>query len=442
MTHLTKNPTHDPCPKSVNNLDLGVKNINLLQKKIAQTNQSHQNPAHRRFIFLFQTKKMAVIKKSLKMSPKPSPTSSSFGPQLLKRIKIKTLLDINMSERQIKAQLGCGFDTIRAVKKQSMDDILLGRKQRCDVGKSKTLSPSDKQKIKRRIHKKQGSGCRTVAKVLNKSRDTIRRYLKTTQWGAKYKRAIVKTPLSQKNKNDRMRVCHYVQDELPRLLNCSPENVIKYLAFSDECPARRSTMINKWNMGMRTAGEAPTILRIRGGVSVTLAAAVSMWGATPLKIYDGDARLTAEDYCDTLKFYDSHKKALFPTTSHRQKCRWIEDGSPLHRAKITCRFRQETGMKPLVPKPYRAKIDGQDCDVMGFVWGGNGPDMNFPIESWWSHLKRQVALKKPKGKAGLIRCLKTEHQKMIREGYPKKFCQTWLDTVEKCRSLNGGWTGH
>lgn len=222
--------------------------------------------------------------------------------------------------------------------------------------------------------------------------------------------------------------------------------LLSLLLFTDEMPCKTGDSNNRWNSGIRQALDqpTPTLNRQRNvGISWTLCAGISVAGATDLKFFDAKDRIDMHKYVDVLKFYVTEAPKCF-RQDQLDKFLVIEDGAGPHNGWDPAEQREAIGIRPLLPKPYdgvcqtstgRRRVTG-----LKFRWPANSPDLNM-IENWWSTLKWRVSQKKPATADAVKRLCKSEHRKMVREGYPAKFCNAFWPRVDKCIALEGKYTG-
>jgi len=295
-----------------------------------------------------------------------------------------------VQDKKIASTLGVGFNTVRRWKKRN------GPEDRQRSGRPPSILDEDaKAKITELCKDSWGASIHKAAKTLNQSEEyiqsgrtisntTVRRFVRSTDWGRVAFVAKKAPLLSAKNLNDRQLFSAKVVREGYCLDLLSSKLLLDHILFTDESIIELHPLPNSQNTRIRTLDIA---LRQPVGIpkhplKIMVAGGLSANGLTELHICDPISTVTVGYYRNRiLPVYisalartsvdgDIDQRRLFDDSN---RVVFMQDGAPAHTAKVTL---------DMLANHFNIVLS------KGF-WPGNLPDLN-PIEHIWADLQASV----------------------------------------------------
>lgn len=357
----------------------------------------------------------------------------SVNSRIEKRIAIKSMVSIGMSNDSIAEKLNCNPKT---VSKWRNSDGFIDKPR---SGAPKKLNQNTKTFIEAKLKENLGASIRGCWKDLSgmseeSSRDhqlvsptTIRRYVRSQPWGNTAYKPRVSPILTEKNIADRLYFAQVVKSEGFCDDNSESELRRLHIIYTDESPVPLQVMPNKQNIRFRTANKEniPNIQIPKHPLSIMVCGAISGLGKSKLHIVDPKATITAQYYQDKILpvYFDfSKNENVFPD---QELITFMQDGAPAHSQRQSLKIIDE-----FFPNTW----------AKGF-WPGNSPDLN-PIEHIWNDLKLGAFKEpKPQNREELIRRV-VDSWENLKESHLVKLSNSLCNRINQVIERNGGRTDY
>lgn len=313
--------------------------------------------------------------------------------RMRKRHEIQVLHRIGFTPTEIRSITGCSEKMV----------WMWSRRDTCDdmprTGRPSKLTDSVKKKIEEEMREKRGVGVRTCVKSLNKmfeaeadaidelaggdgtkrsvSRSTVRRHLRSTDWGKVVRRVKNKPKLTPRNIRDRETFYNMCNNTGYLSVGSRGKKLRSHVLFTDESIVVLFPHLNTQNAVFRTEDKdrVPVNEVPKNQPKVMVAGGICANGKTELIVIPQNQKVDGEYYRQAILpiYIDFIKTSgLFPS----ERCATLmHDNAPSHAAKPTVKM-----------------IEGQGLKVWGKgVWPGSSPDYNV-IEPVWEILQNSVFL--------------------------------------------------
>lgn len=331
--------------------------------------------------------------------------------------------------REIARRLKVDRNTVRKWARKEEGDV--EDKQRC--GRPSKVTPNTKRRI-RGLCKDRVTGIRSVVKKLNFSTEfqnrgkkigvtTVRRYVRSTDWGKNAYKEPVKPLLSEKNINDRMKFCERLIRE--GFVDNTPEGRVKraHILFTDESPIELNPKPNRQNRRIRTNDPASIspVLVPKFSLKIMVAGGISRYGKTDLHIVPQNQTVNGEYYRQSI--LPIFKKAMDASSQFPKRNMGIlmQDGATAHTAKATM------------------KVIKEGFNSVWTDWPGNSPDFNV-IEHLWAKLQDSVFRQpRPRNRDQLIARVQEEWES-IDQNTTTNLVESFSRRIIACHGNNGGHT--
>lgn len=371
----------------------------------------------------FNKYKFSSLELFLMMSPKVKLSREHT------RVKIQTLAKEGYNLKQISER--CEVSTKTVKKWKNMNTVLDKRRS----GRPKKLSSVDKRQIKQKMYRKMGSSLRKTTKMINSAKrniaenkkvcyNTVKNYLKTTNWGQNAFKSTTRPKLSKKNIEDRFNFGSAV--EKSGYLTSGPRGnkLRSNILFTDESWIEIDAPLNSQNNRFRTENrsDVPPTERLKFPNKVMVAGGFCAGGVSKLHFIEEKETVNANYYQEKILplYFEATETSIM---SSKNNITFQQDGAGPHRADST--------MKILNTR--FTTVWGKD------MWPGNSPDLN-PIENLWSILKDSVYEEpRPRTKEELRTCLENKWNSLSVDVL-QKLSSSFKTRIEEMMANGGGHT--
>lgn len=364
----------------------------------------------------------------------------SSATALQKRAAIQTLAKCGLKDKDIASLCNANLKTVAKWKHRSfIHDAPRS-------GAPSTLTEQDKDSLTLLCRDHWNVSTRKLTKILGNrrsqsgnlpaSRTTIRRFLRSTDWG-RHAYRLQKAPLlSQKNIQDRLRFCCMVRDNGFCAGDNSAREKLDQMMFTDESVVELFPTPNRQNVRIRTSDpnmRAPIGIP-KHGLKVIVAGGLSSRGLTELIIVDPGATVDGEYYRRRIlpNYYrDSRRSTTGSSVTETSMfgtdgCQvFMQDGAPAHAALATM---------AMLHQQYPVVWGRGD-------WPGNSPDLN-PIEHVWPAIQDSVFIDpRPRNRVELIARVKAAWSNLSHD-FLRRLVYSFPSRASTCIERNGMGTGY
>ena len=306
------------------------------------------------------------------------------------RANIQFLSKRGFTDMRIADELKVSVKTVRKWKNRD------GIRDKSRPGRTPVLMSSPTKATITNICKDEwNASTRKVAKVLNGSEDytqrektvseaTVRRYIRSTDWGRFSYKATVKPMLSERNITDRTNFSAMVMEKGYTQRSPEGDHLLEHLLFTDEStielyprPNKQNTRIRTSNPNLRSPVQIP-----KHGLKIMIAGGLAARGLTELHICGPQTTINGQYYREKIipvylrevsnpevdnpfappRLFESPRNVVF-----------MQDGAPAHSANETLELLRQ----------YFSTVWGKG------TWPGNSPDLN-PIEHMCDTIQKSV----------------------------------------------------
>jgi len=319
---------------------------------------------------------------------------NKISSQEMKRVKAKTLLKAKVPIQKIPKATRLSMKTVERLQKR--------RSQRKKgSGRKPILRRSQKISIRNLILHNPFYTAEDIIERLDPdlSSDTVRSYLK--ELGLSYKNSSHKDPLSEFEKNERLKWCRNWQDS----------DKFDEVIFTDEAGIWLNDNKGK---GWFPSGKPFIECEVESREKINIWGAISLAGK--VGIY------TFRDNFNAGTFEDVLRQVLVPVAQdlYPDGCYLQMDNSQVHKAVSISRF-----------------LNSKEADIITYVlpWPTYSPDLN-PIENLWAVLKRKIRKRRAKT-IDQLEDIIHEEWASLSENYVKQLCRSIHKRIEMCIENEG-----
>jgi transposase len=309
------------------------------------------------------------------------------------------------------------------------------------------LTPRTKALITDMCKDKWNASPRLIAKKLNFSNEfiargmsigatTVRRFVKSTDWGKVAYKARSAPMLSEKNIRDRLAFSSKIMLEGYCADSADGIRKLDHLMFTDESyielypkPNAQNTRIRTATRGLREPFGVP-----KHGLKILVAGGLCAGGLSELYVSPANYTVTGQNYRqDILPVYiracsrTSDSVAIDEKTLFEEPAAAVlmQDGAPAHTARATLALASQA-FETLWSKG---------------IWPGNSPDLN-PIEHVWGRLQESVFIEpRPRNREELIARVHWSW-KSINLELTKSLVYSFKGRIEQCFERQGRSTNY
>lgn len=369
--------------------------------------------------------------------------NSNLAPGLRKRMA--QLRSSGMTKLEVAKALGCHPRTVQRYWNKAHTSCF---KDKPRSGRPRVLSPNSKRFVTSNMKDKWGTSPASCARRLNLSGryqqrgktisiSTVQRYVTRQPWGKIAYKRPVKPLLTDKNKEDRLKFCDWLEehgylrdDHIGRIKRA-------HILWTDESPVELFPVPNRQNVRMRTADKTKITpaQRPKNGLKIMVAGGMNAYGLTKLYVLPEKATINADFYIkEILPVYKEACQRQNNGSTKIDEAKMFfsdehillqQDGAPAHTAKKCQNFCMQN-FPDFLPKD---------------LWPGNSPDLN-PVEHIWAKLQESVMIEpRPRNREQLIDRVQVTWGQVTQD-YLRSLAESIPKRVAEVRAASGGHTTH
>lgn len=285
-----------------------------------------------------------------------------------------------------------------------------------------------------------------TAKILNASDDfqqrcktvsasTVRRFIRSTEWGKISYKPTVKPLLSMKNIADRIAFCNTVIQKGYTAGTPDAVHLLDHILFTDESVVELWPKPNRQNTRIRTSNPEAKVVQVpKNGLKIMIAGGLASMGLTRLHICEPKATINGEYYRQKILpvYFHSIGSSEDPNLvsndvlfERPSDVVFMQDGAPAHSARETMNL-----------------LSNRCSNVWGRgTWPGNSPDLN-PIEHLWGVIQDSVFIEpRPRNRCELISRVQQTWDS-ITETETRRLVHSFPSRINQCREREGRHTDY